>query len=151
MAPEITVRPWHRRRDRSAIEHWPRPELPGHWSTVLDSTTGQRQSWAIDQVGDLVGRLTLRGIGDDQATIGIYLRPDKYGQGIGTAALIAFRQLSPVNYLLAEVAVDNRRARRCYEKAGFLQLQTINNYQILGLYLAPYRTISCRAVGGNLS
>lgn len=141
MAPEVSIRVWNRRSDRSAIERWPRAELPKHWAQIR-TEGGQWQSWAIDQAGELVGRLTLRDIRQDQGTLGIYLRPDKYGQGIGTAALIAFREVSPVRFIVADVANDNERARRCYEKAGFLYLQSLGGFSVMGLYLAPYRTFS---------
>lgn len=153
----ISLRPWNRRRDRSEIERWPAPSIPQHWMQVLGEMTGQRQSWAIvagdDQAGaQLVGRLTLRDFHSvwSNARIGIYLRPDCYGQGIGTRALEAFMALSPVDFLLADVALDNERARRCYEKAGFLELYTQHGYAVLGRYVrASTRSIPRRAVGGS--
>jgi RimJ/RimL family protein N-acetyltransferase len=147
MAPEVTVRPWNRRKDRSAIERWPAPSIPEHWMRVLPA--GQRQSWAIELRSELVGRLSLREIGlvHNTARMGIYLHPDRYGQGIGTAAILAFLPLSPVDFLIADVALDNERARRCYDKAGFMELYVQQGYAVLGRYThAPNRVISDSAV-----
>lgn len=126
MAPEVNVnvRPWHRRRDRAAIERWPAADLPQHW-TVSEPDTGQRESWAIDYAGQLAGRITLRAFAHNElhdrnmARMGIYLRPGLYGQGIGTAALTRFIAISPVGYLRLDVASDNHRAIQCYRRAGF--------------------------------
>lgn len=124
MATEVVVRPWHPRRDRSAIGRWPEPILPLHWAETV-AVQGQRQSWAIDHAGQLAGRITLRAFGHNElhnrsmARLGIYLHPELYGRGIGTAALVQFFAISPVDYLRLDVASDNQRAMQCYKRAGF--------------------------------
>jgi len=119
--PEITIRDWTR-RDRATIAHWPVPELPAHWVSVttIEKTT-PRRSWAICCNGSLVGRITLRDMSFDEQTaqLGIYLHPEFCGMGIGSQALIAFMDVSPAHYIYLDVAPDNYRALRCYEKAGF--------------------------------
>lgn len=133
MAPEVTIQPWDKRRHRSAIERWPAPQLPEHWLRVIP-VLGGRQSWAIELAGELAGRISLRGMTDGffSATMGIYLRPDLYGQGIGSAAIRAFVPIAPVTFVTADVALDNERARRCYDKAGFLELYVRFGYAVLG-------------------
>ena len=122
MANQIVVRAWHRRKDRSVIERWPAAELPAHWIQSADENDGRRVSWAIDQDGQLVGRITLRGFNQDRARLGIYLHPGCYGQGIGTEALRQFVGLAPVSTLRLDVRADNQRAIRCYQNAGFRTL-----------------------------
>lgn len=124
MALEVVVRTW-KRSDRSKLARWPEPDLPAHWRKGIESP-GQRASWAIDAAGHLVGRITLRGYNPltRTARIGIYLHPHWYGQGIGTLALTQFVVMAHcgVDYYRLDVAEDNLRARRCYEKCGFVQV-----------------------------
>lgn len=125
MALTIVIRPWDRRRDRSAIERWPAAQLPAHWMQPADSEdAGQRESWAIVLAGQLVGRITLRAFNpiSDMARLGIYLHPEFYGQGIGTEALRRFIAIAPVSTIRLDVSADNQRAVRCYRKLGFQAL-----------------------------
>lgn len=119
MAKEaVLVRPWNRRKDRSAIERWPAVVVPH-----VQVLPGGRCSWAIDLNSELVGRITLRNEeeidGIKVGRIGIYLHPARYGQGIGTAALRQFFTIAPVDMIWLDVAKDNHRAIRCYIKVGF--------------------------------
>lgn len=70
----------------------------------------------------LVGFINL--IGNEAAVfLGVGVRPDLCGQGYGTQicrqALALARQLHPGKPVALEVRSWNRRAIRCYEKAGF--------------------------------
>jgi ribosomal protein S18 acetylase RimI-like enzyme len=138
MVVSITLRPW-KRSDRSKLQRWPAPNLPEHWgqSPPPAPTAGRPVSWAIEQGGHLVGRITQRdevtvfGLHPwDVARISIYLHPDYYGQGIGTAALQQFLSL-PVHIGIDSfrlyVAEDNRRALRCYQKCGFTVLRRVDH------------------------
>lgn len=65
--------------------------------------------------------------GSDVVDVGIGLRPDLTGRGMGhafIAAVIGFarRQFSP-RYLRATVADFNKRSRRAFEKHGFVPIQ----------------------------
>lgn len=121
---DIVVRPW-RRGDTRRAGRWPAPSLPAHWVTPAEPTTGgQRENWAISYQGSLVGKLSLYDHGrhhlhSSSARLGVFLRPDMYGQGIGSGALNHFFAVCPVGYLRLDVASDNQRAIRCYKRAGF--------------------------------
>lgn len=123
---QITVRPWHKRKDRSAIERWPSVDLPAGWRAI--GSRGPRQTWAIDRDGELVGRISLRDfLLAYSARLGIYLRSDCYGQGIGTVALREFiANVAPVQAVVLDVAHDNPRAIRCYQKVGFSEVERSN-------------------------
>lgn len=138
MAGEVIVRPWHRRKDRRAIERWPATAILPGWGLLPGSTSDRRQGWAIDLSGGLlVGRITLRDIQPPwYARLGIYLHPDYYGQGIGQAALRAFLPIAPVHTIWLDVAAHNARAIRCYEKVGFV-VQAINGASIEMCIMTP--------------
>ena len=70
----------------------------------------------------LVGYVNLRERGD-QALVGVGVAPDLCGRGYGQAILEQVFRLSQERYpgkpLCLEVRVWNRRAIRCYHRAGF--------------------------------
>lgn len=75
-----------------------------------------------DEAGELVGFFEFRGEGDE-VTIGLGLRPDLTGKGLGlafTEAAIGFaaERWAPRVFRL-EVASWNERAIRVYERVGF--------------------------------
>lgn len=117
-SPAITIRPWTR-RDRSELARWPVAPIPQDWRRI-EPTAGPRHSYAIVRNDELVGRITLRDCSSQSARLGIYLRADMLGLGIGTAGLQAFlsSRWAPAIVRL-DVAAGNRRAIRCYEKCGF--------------------------------
>lgn len=117
-SPAITIRPWTR-RDRSELARWPAAPISQDWRRI-EPTAGPRHSYAIVSNGETVGRITLRDCDEQSARLGIYLRADMLGLGIGTAGLQAFLSSwwSPPIVRL-DVAAGNRRAIRCYEKCGF--------------------------------
>jgi RimJ/RimL family protein N-acetyltransferase len=84
-----------------------------------------RQFSVVDANGELVGRMNLREIDwfARTAVLGISLRPDRLGKGIGTEALqlllIHFFERMRMNALFLDVAAHNTRAHRCYERCGF--------------------------------
>jgi RimJ/RimL family protein N-acetyltransferase len=119
----VGVRLWTR-RDRSALDLWPRPELPAHWQAT-ETVVGPRISFAIDALPAtaLVGRITLRDLTEESARIGIYMHPAHCGQGLGSGALLAFQRhmfREGMTHLTLDVAQDNTRAVRAYLRAGWL-------------------------------
>jgi RimJ/RimL family protein N-acetyltransferase len=114
----ITIRPWHRRKDRAIANGWVEPSLPAHWSLV--ASVEPRRSFAIVASHGLVGRLTLRG----QCEIGIYIAPRDRGKGYGKEALHVFMRNAGGDFVL-EVATDNQQALRCYLSAGFVATEVI--------------------------
>jgi RimJ/RimL family protein N-acetyltransferase len=142
---EAIVRDWTR-RDRSSLERWPVPTEPLYWLWSYNPVQAPptRRSWAIDADGQLVGRITLGGILEWE-WLGIYLRPDRLGKGIGREALALFLDLAFGGFGLRRVrlrvAAANLRAIRCYERVGFTaetsQWFTIPDHPSLALLRGP--------------
>ncbi len=89
------------------------------------SNTTRKRFVVLDRAGRIVGTLGLRNIDyySAEATLGIIIRADAVGQGYGTDAIrnvlaYAFGTLG-MRRVLLDVAENNIRARRCYEKIGF--------------------------------
>ncbi|MBI3911469.1 MAG: GNAT family N-acetyltransferase [Armatimonadetes bacterium] len=78
-----------------------------------------------DERGELIGRLSLRGIDERARTavLGISFSPARLDRGYGTDALQAFLryyfEVLGMEALFLDVAAFNTRARRVYEKCGF--------------------------------
>ncbi len=77
---------------------------------------------ALDEADDLVGFFSFVRHGDT-VEIGLALRPDLTGKGLGLTFVqagldYARRAFAPATYYLT-VALFNERARRVYERAGF--------------------------------
>lgn len=121
---EIGVRPWTR-QDRSALARWPSHEIPAHWAQS-GPVRGPRVSYAVDilTTAQLIGRITLRNQVGGIADLGIYLHPEWCGQGLGPAALLVMQHYlfaQDMQLLTLDVAVDNDRAIRAYQRAGWAQ------------------------------
>jgi RimJ/RimL family protein N-acetyltransferase len=81
--------------------------------------------------GTLIGRIALRDISNGCARIGIVIRPQQRGQGLGTDALIVFTVVAQGLRLAAlrlDVAADNLGARRAYGKAGFFEIGHVDRH-----------------------
>lgn len=125
--------------DMGEMERWPRfaePEL--QWANFDLKTPAQKEAWfrqelhdpsrkrfAITLDGRLIGVLGLRAIDYRQgrATLGIRLSAGEVGKGYGTDAIKALLAHAfgsmRLRHVDLDVAEDNGRARRCYEKCGF--------------------------------
>lgn len=121
---QVGIRQWTR-QDRSAIERWPRSAIPAHWASA-GPVTGMRASYAVDVLPpaspQLIGRITLRNPREHRADLGIYLHPEWCGQGYGSAALLVMQRYLwgvGMQALTLEVAVENNRALRAYQRAGW--------------------------------
>ncbi len=96
---------------------------PDDARAFLDNWTwGKTMFSVVDARGELAGFFSCRQDGD-AVTIGLGLRPDLTGQGLGFAFLqaglgFARGAFSPRHFRLS-VALFNRRAIRVYERAGF--------------------------------
>lgn len=112
----VALMPWSSRHRRLHY-HWPRLSVPRHWLTSPVPWPGPVRRWAVVVLpGDeLVGRLAF-----DLSTcqLGISLRADRLGFGIGRRALsqVLDSDLLPGFYLY--VSEDNERAWRSYIAAG---------------------------------
>ena len=125
--------------DLDAMGRWPMfTEAELQWANADLRSTAQRRLWFRHEqydptrlrfaivVGErLVGVLGLRSIDwrRHRATLGIRLSAGDVDRGYGTDAIralftYAFGQLG-LRHIDLDVAANNRRAQRCYEKCGF--------------------------------
>jgi RimJ/RimL family protein N-acetyltransferase len=82
-----------------------------------------------------MGAPTLYGEGKS-ITVGLGLRPDLTGQGLGEAFVVAgldfaWRQFAPSGFRLFVLSF-NQRAMRVYERAGFMRVRTVHIRNIHG-------------------
>jgi ribosomal-protein-alanine N-acetyltransferase len=120
-------------QDAEAIAQWryPEPYSFYDWSAdvdgireLLDPTLRGGAYWAVkDNSDELVGHFSFKPKGDRTLEIGLGLRPDLTGRGLGgsfVAAGLDFarEQFEPEQFVLA-VATFNERAIKVYERAGF--------------------------------
>jgi ribosomal-protein-alanine N-acetyltransferase len=124
--------------DAQAIAGWRYPEPysfydadadPHDLAELLDPSEWGRRYFAADAGGELAGLFVFK-LGDGIAEIGLGLRPDLIGQGLGRDFVeagmdYAAERLGATGFALA-VAAFNRRAITVYERAGF---QAVRRYQ----------------------
>ncbi|MGQ9675979.1 MAG: GNAT family N-acetyltransferase [Chloroflexota bacterium] len=103
------------------------------WFSAGQSSTSRRYA-ILDEQGQLIGVIGLRNIDPvaGEATLGIRLSANKVNQGYGTDAIMtlldyAFNHMG-LHRVNLDVAEDNPRARRCYEKCGFTCVGRRLNY-----------------------
>ena len=89
------------------------------------SSYDRRRYVVIDEEGEIVGTIGLRGLDfrRGEGTLGIIIRSDRVGRGVGTDAVrtlarFGFEELG-LERIVLDVAEDNFRAIRCYETVGF--------------------------------
>lgn len=145
----IGIRPWNRRHDRHQIGQWPpyAPALPAHW-LVSAPAAGRRLSYALDLSGQarLVGRISLRNVDGGVAELGISLHPDHLGAGLGVEALgLLAKVVSGLAALRLDVAAENLRAIRCYERAGFVTIGEVWRGEYRYLDMARLVNAPCTA------
>ena len=113
-----------------AAWHYPEPYFFYDWTAdaddlreLLEPELRGEAYWAVrDEADELVGYFSLKPKGD-AVEVGLGLRPDLTGQGLGAAFLaagldFARGRFSPERFTLA-VATFNERAIKVYERAGF--------------------------------
>lgn len=118
--------------DAEAIARWryPHPYSFYDWTAdpddlreLLDPSLRGDAYWAVrDEQDELVGHFSFKPKGD-AVEIGLGLRPDLTGRGLGADFLaagleFARKQFAPERFTLA-VATFNERAIKVYERAGF--------------------------------
>jgi [ribosomal protein S18]-alanine N-acetyltransferase len=104
---------------------------------LLDPQRWGRQYFAVDGDDDLVGLFVFK-LRNGVAEVGLGLRPDLTGRGLGGAFLDAGLRhaagvLGAESYTLA-VAAFNRRAITVYERAGFAETRRYRHRTNGGLY-----------------
>jgi ribosomal-protein-alanine N-acetyltransferase len=145
--PDFAIRPMTA-ADAHAIATW---RYPGEYSfydadadpddlaELLDPAEWGRRYFAADELVDhtLAGCLTVKLTGP-VAEIGLGLRPDLTGHGLGESFLraclnFASAELGAQSYTLA-VAAFNRRAITVYQRAGFQEVDRFEHHTNGGLH-----------------
>ncbi|MHB1416879.1 MAG: GNAT family N-acetyltransferase [Chloroflexota bacterium] len=137
------------RSDLDEMDHWPSYKEPDlQWANFSLRSAAQKQAWyrqeAYDPTrkrfgvflkGRLIGVLGFRSIDyrRRRATLGIHLSAGEVDRGYGTDAIraaltYAFGKMD-LNEVNLDVAEDNLRARRCYEKCGFRLIGRHRDYR----------------------
>jgi [ribosomal protein S18]-alanine N-acetyltransferase len=119
--------------DAEAIAEWHYPEPysfydwtadPGDLRELLDPALRGEAYWAVrDETDELVGYFSFKPKDEHTVEIGIGLRPDLTGRGLGGSFLaagleFALMRFEPARFVLS-VATFNERAIKVYERAGF--------------------------------
>ena len=119
--------------DAEAIAEWryPEPFSFYNWTAdsedlreLVDPSLRGQAYWAVkDDAGELVGHFSFKPKDEQTVEIGLGLRPDLTGRGLGGSFLdagldFARRRFTPERFVLA-VATFNERAIKVYERAGF--------------------------------
>jgi ribosomal-protein-alanine N-acetyltransferase len=115
--------------------HYPEPfsfydwaEDPDDLAELLDPASRGDAYFAVeDGDGELIGYFSFKPRGRRVLQIGLGLRPDRTGQGLGGAFLragldYARSRFDPAQFVLS-VATFNRRAITVYERAGFTRVR----------------------------
>jgi ribosomal-protein-alanine N-acetyltransferase len=123
--------------DAEAIAGWHYPEPYSFYDWTADehdlaelldpAMRGEAYTAAEDSNGELIGYFSFKPEGPDTITVGLGLRPDRTGRGLGLAFVEAGleharSQLDAPRFSLA-VAAFNRRAITVYERAGFSEVR----------------------------
>jgi ribosomal-protein-alanine N-acetyltransferase len=108
-----------------AAWHYPGPyafydweQDPDDLAELLDPGEWGRRYFAADAAGELAGFFVLKPH-DDGTEIGLGLRPDLTGQGLGARFLEAGLRFGGAERYTLAVAAFNQRAITVYERAGF--------------------------------
>jgi [ribosomal protein S18]-alanine N-acetyltransferase len=113
--------------DAEAIAAWHYPgeyafydwdQDPGDLAELLDPCEWGRRYFAADADGELAGFFVFKPH-EDGTEIGLGLRPDLTGQGLGTRFLEAGLRFGGAEHYTLAVAAFNRRAIVVYGRAGF--------------------------------
>ena len=126
-----------RQEDAEAIAAWRYPEPytfynwtedPGDLRELLDPLLRGEAYWAVaDHAGELVGHFSFKPKDEGTVEIGLGLRPDLTGRGLGGSFLAAGLEFArtcfaPERFVLS-VATFNKRAIKVYERAGFASVR----------------------------
>ena len=120
--------------NREAMRFWNRPAL-SHLAIAEELIAEQQAAmaseicryWTVLEDGDAVGSVDLSLIEEAGAELGFLFRPDRWGRGLATEAVMAVvaQALGPLRltHLAAGVLAGNLAAIRVLEKAGFGQVK----------------------------
>ena len=111
---------------------------PGDLALLLDPARRADRSFsARDETGELLGFFTYARDGDT-ITVGLGLRPDRTGRGLGHAFVeegleFARSRYAPTRFRLS-VAEFNERAFKVYERSGFVSTRAFVHETNGGMY-----------------
>jgi [ribosomal protein S18]-alanine N-acetyltransferase len=128
--------------DAEAIAGWHYPEPfsfydwtadPDDLAELLDpSERGDAYAAVDDPDGELIGYFSFKGKTPGTMDIGLGLRPDHTGRGLGTAFVEAGLDYARSHYrpewFSLAVAAFNRRAISVYERAGFSEVRRYEHH-----------------------
>src|SRR5690242_16032389 len=128
--------------------HYPAPYVFYDWdqnpedlAELLGPQSWQTPNYAVlNEVNELIGFFSFRPDPQDEqrVVIGLGLRPDVTGKGVGFAFLMAGlifgQEQCPEGKCSLRVATFNQRAIRVYERAGFLPLSPFLHHTNSGEY-----------------
>lgn len=104
------------------------PETNGGYRSRVAQLVAQGWSFGIVEDGEIVFKAEIGAVSPEACQLqGVYVRPDRRGEGLAAAALAAVVQqaratIAPVVTLF--VNDHNTAARRAYERVGFVQTAT---------------------------
>ena len=109
---------------------------PGDLAELLDPSEWGRRYFAVDRDASLAGFLVVK-LGDGVAEIGLGLRPDLTGRGLGADLLatgLRFAEGLGAERCTLAVAAFNHRAITVYERAGFVEVERYRHRTNGGLH-----------------
>jgi [ribosomal protein S18]-alanine N-acetyltransferase len=122
--------------DAEAIAAWRYPgpyafydwdQDPGDLAELLDPGEWGRHNFAADADGELAGFFVFKR-GAESTEIGLGLRPDLTGRGLGGRFLEAGLRFAGAERYTLAVATFNRRAIVVYERAGFVVTERFTHH-----------------------
>ena len=99
----------------------------GDLEELLDPARWGREYFAADRDGELAGFFVVKQRGEARE-IGLGLRPDLTGRGLGAAFLEAGLRFAAPGPFVLHVAAFNRRAIKVYERAGFAATERYEHF-----------------------
>ena len=118
------------------------PEIARWWPDITEEELVEKaegrddvEAFAIEHEGELAGLIQFWENPDDEyryANIDLFLDPRFHGRGLGRDAVRAFARWLVAerghHRLTIDPALDNERAIRCYEAAGFKRVGVLRRY-----------------------
>lgn len=151
-ATRVSLRPV-RPDDLPAIDRWARVAGGQMSRTRPHDPAADRHDpagglfwWVITRDGADAGTVWVELTADGrEGVLGIFLDPDLYGRGIGTAAVkaaaAAFRRAHPGTPVCLHVRKTNARAIACYRRAGFVVVEEGTKQSPSGELIAFHRMV----------
>ncbi|MDD4309299.1 MAG: ribosomal protein S18-alanine N-acetyltransferase [Candidatus Cloacimonetes bacterium] len=131
------MEPWFRAitaEDFPLIHAIEQVAFPNPWPLDAFSDFLLPWAWGLIFESELVGYIFYHGVGDEMVIINFAISPDFQGRGWGEFLLKESMQKmieSGVRRFFLDVRISNDKARRLYEKFGFVPMGTRKGYYTL--------------------